>query len=273
MATAALADPGLDFGISEAANMVGVSPATLRAWERDGLIRPTRTHAGYRRFSVEDVERLRRVRSLRDVQGFNVPAIRLTLGEGEANGSLSSTRRHAPDDTQRLRALRLRDGLSLRQAGVRTGLSASFISLIERGLANPSIAVLQKLTASYGTSIAELMSGPRRSSEKLVRRANRQVSGTAAGIQLEQLTFGDRMMEVHVFTVEPGAGSQESYQHAGEEFMFLLEGALDVWLDGIERFRLEPGDLLYFESNQAHQWTNPGDRPCVFLGVNTPATF
>jgi DNA-binding transcriptional MerR regulator len=47
--------------------MVGVSAATLRAWERDGLIQPTRAAAGYRRFSVEDLDHLRRVRNLRDV--------------------------------------------------------------------------------------------------------------------------------------------------------------------------------------------------------------
>ena len=44
-------------------------------------------------------------------------------------------------------------------------------------------------------------------------------------------------------------------------------------MDAIERFRVEPGDMLYFESNQAHQWSNPGDKAAVFLGVNTPATF
>jgi mannose-6-phosphate isomerase-like protein (cupin superfamily) len=52
-----------------------------------------------------------------------------------------------------------------------------------------------------------------------------------------------------------------------------IEGTLGVWLGGIERFRVEPGDMLYFESNQAHQWSNPSDKATVFLGVNTPATF
>jgi quercetin dioxygenase-like cupin family protein len=48
---------------------------------------------------------------------------------------------------------------------------------------------------------------------------------------------------------------------------------LEVWLDGIQHFRVGPGDMLYFESNQAHQWSNPGDKAAVFLGVNTSATF
>ncbi len=45
----------------------------------------------------------------------------------------------------------------MRQAAALTGLSASFISGIERGLANPSVAALQKLTAAYGVSIVDLV--------------------------------------------------------------------------------------------------------------------
>jgi DNA-binding transcriptional MerR regulator/quercetin dioxygenase-like cupin family protein len=263
---------GFEFGISEAARMVGVSAATLRAWESEGLIHPVRSAAGYRRFSIEDVEQLRRVRSLRDVRGFNVPAIRLTLGQ-PAPPRRGRGARKQQHYSRRLRDLRLKHKLSLRQASVRTGLSASFISLIERGLANPSVAVLQKLTAAYGTSIAELLDRPTGSSQKLIRPIDRQVLDATAGVKLEQLTFGERLMEVHVFTVQPGAGSQEAYQHVGEEFIYMLQGSLEVWLDGLERFTVLPGDMLYFESTQSHRWMNSGDAPAVFLGVNSPATF
>ena len=261
-----------EFGISEAARMVGVSAATLRAWEREGLIHPVRSAAGYRRFSIEDVEQLRRVRSLRDVQGFNVPAIRLTLGQPTPPRRTRRTRKQQ-SYTRQLRDLRLKHKLSLRQASVRMGLSPSFISLVERGLANPSVAVLQKLTAAYATSIAELLDRPIEASQKLIRPIDRQVLDATEGVKLEQLTFGERLMEVHVFTVEPGAGSLEPYQHVGEEFIYMLQGSLEVWLDGVERFTVHSGDMLYFESTQSHRWLNPGDAPAVFLGVNSPATF
>ncbi len=255
--------------------MVGVSAATLRAWEREGLIHPVRTSAGYRRFTLADLEQLRRVRNLREVQGFNVPAIRLTLGDTTPQSRRRGARRQQDQHqyARQLRRLRLEHQLSLRQAGVRTGLSPSFISLIERGLAHPSIAVLQKLTSSYGTSIAELLDRPTPSGQKLIRPVDRQALDATDGVKLEQLTFGERLMEVHVFTVLPGSGSEQEYQHVGEEFIFMLEGSLDVWLDGLERFSVKPGDMLYFESTQAHRWMNAGDTPAVFLGVNTPATF
>lgn len=267
----------LSFGISEAARMVGVSAATLRAWEREGLVRPSRTLSGYRRFSPADVEVLRRVRHLRAAEGFNVPAIRLALGDGAAgrgSGAPAGRRgRRASDPVGRLKKLRQQHGLSLREASARTGLSPSFISSIERGLANPSIAALQKLTAAYGTSIAELMGATASANRKLVRPQDRPTYAVSPGIRLEQLNSGDAQMELHLFTVEPGAGSDESYQHEGEEFIYLLQGRIEVWLDGVERYVLEPGDVLYFRSTQSHRWTNVGDAPAVFLGVNTPPTF
>jgi transcriptional regulator with XRE-family HTH domain len=94
--------------------------------------------------------------------------------------------------------------MSSRQASVETGLSPSFISLIERGQANPSVAVLQKLIASYGTSIADLLTGSRQTSQKLIGPPNRQASRAIAEVKLEQLTSGPCLMEVHLFTVGPG---------------------------------------------------------------------
>jgi DNA-binding transcriptional MerR regulator/quercetin dioxygenase-like cupin family protein len=254
--------------------MVGVSAATLRAWEREGLVRPLRTGSGYRRFSLEDVTRLRHIQRLRNVQGFNVPAIRRELGESaEARRNGIPATRLASDLVGRLKRLRLRHGLSLRRASSRTGLSPSFISSIERGLANPSVAALQKLTAAYSTSIAELMGTSESATRKLIRPGDRPTYVSSPGVRLEQLNVGVAQMELHLFSVSPGAGSDESYQHEGEEFIYLLEGTLEVWLDAVERYVLEAGDVLYFRSTQSHRWTNVGDGNAVFLGVNTPPTF
>ena len=79
-------------------------------------------------------------------------------------------------------------------------------------------------------------------------------------------------MEPHLFTIAPGAGSGESYSHEGEEFLFVLRGALDIALEG-QSHRLRGGDSFYFESNTPHTWRNPGKTETVVLWVNTPPTF
>jgi excisionase family DNA binding protein len=262
--------------IAEAARLVGVSPATLRNWERQGHITLTRTPKGHRRFTLGDVASLRQFQggsengqlaaASPDDQGTDTDT-------NEARSSVRLSPNPIPPWADKLKRLRAKRGSSRRQVSAMTTLSPSFISEIERRQANPSVAALQKLTASYGVSIVELMEEPVNEPRTLVRVDDRQVYAVTAGVRMEQLNFGPHQMELHLFTVDPGAGTGETYHHAGEEFIFLLSGELVVWINRVERYALALGDVLYFSSSRLHEWINSSDEPAVFLGVNTPPTF
>ncbi len=62
-------------------------------------------------------------------------------------------------------------------------------------------------------------------------------------------------MEPHLFRLAPGASSGESYYHDGEEFIYVIRGTCEIWLDKVEYYRLQAGDCLYFSSSQTHRWT------------------
>lgn len=64
--------------ISVAAELVGVHPQTLRAYEREGLIDPARTGGGSRRYSEDDLERLRRIQELTG-EGLNLAGVKKVL--------------------------------------------------------------------------------------------------------------------------------------------------------------------------------------------------
>ena len=65
--------------ISVAAEIIGVHPQTLRIYEREGLITPKRTVKGSRRYSVEDIERLRRIQELTREYGVNLAGVKMLL--------------------------------------------------------------------------------------------------------------------------------------------------------------------------------------------------
>ena len=69
--------------ISVAAELSGLHPQTLRAYEREGLVTPARTQGGTRRYSVKDVERLRFIRTLTQDEGLNLAGVRIVLDLGE----------------------------------------------------------------------------------------------------------------------------------------------------------------------------------------------
>jgi MerR family transcriptional regulator/heat shock protein HspR len=64
--------------ISVAAELAGVHPQTLRVYERKGLLDPSRTQGGSRRFSEQDLERLRRIQHLTN-EGLNLEGVRRVL--------------------------------------------------------------------------------------------------------------------------------------------------------------------------------------------------
>jgi len=64
--------------ISVAAELAGVHPQTLRVYERKGLLDPTRTQGGSRRFSERDLDRLRQIQLLTN-QGLNLEGVRRVL--------------------------------------------------------------------------------------------------------------------------------------------------------------------------------------------------
>lgn len=80
------------YGISVAAELVGMGPQNLRAYERAGLIEPERTAGGTRRYSDKDLERLRRIGELLD-EGLNLAGIALVLDLEADNARLRAANR------------------------------------------------------------------------------------------------------------------------------------------------------------------------------------
>ncbi|AUI51344.1 MerR family transcriptional regulator [Arthrobacter crystallopoietes] len=75
------------YGISVAADLVGVGQQTLRLYERKGLVEPERTEGGTRRYSENDVERMRRIGELVD-DGLNLAGVDKVLRLEEINAAL-----------------------------------------------------------------------------------------------------------------------------------------------------------------------------------------
>ena len=264
--------PGVHFTISQVAKMINVSASTLRLWEQRGLARPHRTESGYRVYRMEDVERLKQVHQLRVGQNLNPDAIRHMMGEAAlANGEAAPAKIENAIGA-RLRKLRLQSKLTLSEASHRAGLSASFLSCVERGQANASVASLQKLSVIYDSNVLAFFSKTT-TENKLVRPKDRKSLSNEPGINIELLAEGERAMEAHMFHIAPGASSGGSYHHEGEEFLYVLSGSCEFWLDEVEHYRLEVGDSLYFSSQQTHRWSNVGEVEAVLLWINTPPTF
>jgi len=255
--------------IGEVAELTGISASVIRSWEKVGIIQPVRTDSKYRLYSKDDIKVLNRAKYLSRVRGLNAPAIVELL---KSQGVVKTARSNGSNATGvRLRQLRLSRHLPLAEVASAAGISVGFLSAIERSQMSASVGTLRKLARYYKLNILDFFD-PAQANPYRVRPEERKRLHAGPGVEMELLAWGNTVMEPHLFTIAPGAGSGESYSHEGEEFLFVLRGALDITLEG-QPHRLRAGDSFYFESNTPHTWRNSGKTETVVVWVNTPPTF
>jgi DNA-binding transcriptional MerR regulator/quercetin dioxygenase-like cupin family protein len=255
--------------ISEVARRLGISSSALRAWEALGLTTPQRTASRYRMYTEADVRLLQRALFLRRARGLNPAAIVHVL---KKQGVVSVPADARQSTGQRFRRLRVKRGLSLAQVARATNVSVGFLSALERGQMRSSVATLQRIARFYKTNILSMFE-TNGDSPVLVRPSQRKVLETSPHVRMELLAWGNTSMEPHLFRIKPGGSSGESYTHEGEEFLHVLRGEFEIWLNDQGHYRLKSGDSLYFESSTPHRWRNPGRSEAWILWVNTPPTF
>ena len=254
--------------ISAVARRVGISSSALRAWETLGLLSPRRSSGKYRLYTPADVRLLQRAIFLRRSRGLNPAAVVHILKRGAPPAASES----AAHPGHRFRRLRLARGLSLAQVARSTGVSTGFVSALERGQMRASIATLKRIARFYKTNLLSFFE-PSAQNQLLVSPAQRKVLETTPGVRMELLAWGNTSLEPHLFRIKPGGGSGESYTHVGEEFLHILKGKLELWLNETEHYLLGPGDSFCFQSSVPHRWKNSGRGETCLLWINTPPSF
>ncbi|TCT02244.1 cupin domain-containing protein [Aquabacter spiritensis] len=176
---------------------------------------------------------------------------------------------------QRIRHLRKARGLSLKEVAERSGFSISFFSQIERGLSSPSVRVLASLAHALNVNIGSLFAEDDEAEDAaakiVVRKSERKVlSFWRTGISKELLTpaASNARLDVYLVRMDPGGTTgEESYSHDGEEAGVVLQGEMELVVDGLT-FVLREGDGFRFESPRPHSFRNLGPKMCRVLWVN-----
>jgi transcriptional regulator with XRE-family HTH domain len=190
----------------------------------------------------------------------------------------------------KLKEIRRGQGVTLQQIADQTGLSKSFVSQIETGSANPSIASLKKITDVLGVPLGALFTnsengngdlyaggaspGLDRGEVRVVRRDRRKMLVEPGKKGRMYLLTPDlqRRLEVILGEEEPGNADEDWYSHVGEECGFVLEGRYEVSV-GDQVFVLEAGDSISFPSHLPHKMRVLGDQPVRTIWVITPPSF
>jgi transcriptional regulator with XRE-family HTH domain len=176
-----------------------------------------------------------------------------------------------------LRKVRKARNLSLAEVAAATGISASFLSLVEKDRSDITIGRIVRLIDFYGISITDLLPFAARSDNpEVIRPAERRLlQSPVEGIDVYLLAADtDRQMmplEVHF---APGARLAEPGQHVGEEWVLVLEGELRLELGDAEPQFLRKGDTAYYPAERPHLMSNASaTKPLRLVCVDSPPTM
>ncbi|MBX0328179.1 cupin domain-containing protein [Oscillochloris sp. ZM17-4] len=197
--------------------------------------------------------------------------------------SLSARDLHAPEahDTapagiidvgSRLRTLREARQLSIRALAEMSGLAVNTLSLIENGKTSPSVSTLQQIVVALGIPISTFFEAEQPRSRLVFLKTSQQQMTALTHGTLADLGAGmsQRRIEPLLITLEQGAGSgPQLIAHPGQEFILCLEGRVTYTVEG-QRYELDPGDSLLFDSTMPHSWENTEELPARALLVLCP---
>jgi transcriptional regulator with XRE-family HTH domain len=177
---------------------------------------------------------------------------------------------------EKIKALREQKGLSLKDIADITGFSTALLSQMENHLVSPSLGTMTKLARALGVRVGNFLGETPGEPFTIVRKNERKnvsrfasKEGVKYGYSYESLGFDkkDRHMEPFIVTLEPATvKTSKTSSHEGEEFIFVLEGEMEVIL-GNHTDVLSPGDSIYYDSTIPHRVQCHQDRETKILAV------
>lgn len=199
----------------------------------------------------------------------------LSVVHSESCGWARARRGRTVSVGSRLHEIRSGRKISLRALAHAAGLTASFLSQVERDLAVPSIPSLRAIAQALGvpvfTFFVEEPEGAAAPGVVVHPSERRVMTVPGSGQQYELLTPQlARRIGMMLLSLAPGSETApEPLAHAGEEGVFVVSGEVRLELGG-EVHRLREGDSAYYPSDTPHRYVNESDRPCRVLFCMTP---
>jgi len=172
----------------------------------------------------------------------------------------------------RLRELRLKRGWTLEELACRSSLSKAFLSRLESGERQASIAAALTLASIFNVSLASLFESQLSKDPNVIVRGADATERSINGLKYVTLSHAGRFFNLQPIKVivPVSRRGDEHYHHDGEEWIYVLSGVLTLSLAG-KTYDLKPGDAAHFDSRLPHRLIANGKKDAEVLLVASPA--
>ena len=178
---------------------------------------------------------------------------------------------------QKIKELRVQRGLTLEEVAEKSNFTQGFLSQLENNKVAPSVSSLYNIAEALGVAVTYFFPDSINPT-KVIRHGHAEsfhFEGSNRIYSLLSTKFSHGALSIFLITVEPEAHSlptDEFRAHIGEEFYFVLEGVLRIYV-GNEAYDLYSGDSIYFKSMARHRLENRTNQPVLLYCIITPSIF
>jgi transcriptional regulator with XRE-family HTH domain len=167
---------------------------------------------------------------------------------------------------ERVKSLRINQGLTLAELGARVNLSTSYLSQIERDRTQPSLTTLVNIAKALNVEPRHFFETGENSTLIVQAGQTRPAEHLNAQTACYPLTPEDATSNLQVYRVviQPGSQPYQCSPYSGEEMCFVLKGELTV-VAGEETHTLKAGDSIHYDALLFHGWSNQAMQPCEFI--------
>ncbi len=177
----------------------------------------------------------------------------------------------------RIRELRINKNLTLEQVAADTGLSTSFISLLERNKVSISVDNLEKLARYFGVHMIHFFNAPNENPVFVTRME--QINENLHTLDASQATVAllanssNARIEPLLVKIAPGMEEPHFRQHEADTLMIILEGTATLISEKGDETILNKGDIAYYINFPHRRVSNAGkETPLVFITITAPPT-
>ncbi|HWQ45810.1 MAG TPA: helix-turn-helix domain-containing protein, partial [Longilinea sp.] len=182
-----------------------------------------------------------------------------------------------PNLGYRIRELRMNRGLKLEQVAAETGLSVSFLSMLERDKVSVSVDNLEKLARYYEVHMVHFFTGPDETPVLVTKRADilkiiSDPSHSPAAVTLLANRPNARI-EPLLVNIAPGQEEPHFRKHEADTLVYILEGQARLIAETGEEELIEQGDLAYYVNFPHRRFANASkEKPLVLITITAPPT-
>ncbi|HED10792.1 MAG TPA: cupin domain-containing protein [Caldithrix abyssi] len=176
----------------------------------------------------------------------------------------------------KLKQLRQKKKMTLKQLAEKAHCTDAALSKIERGEVTPTISLLKNAVNVLGVTLSEFLSNGEANQEAIVMHRDQRLridfqDEKIVSYQLVRNLKNKQLQPLYEI-IKSGGGSGGVYTHEGEEFGIVLEGELDITVDDVT-YHLKEGDSFWYRSIRPHGFKNNSDSDVKVIWVITPPTF